>query len=73
MAYNLLVVTRTALASGLGEEMDGGQALSSYYMATQTAAVVKSREEGLGLGNAGRTVSAPAARRNPCTSAIDSA
>jgi len=39
VAYNLLVTTRTALASGLGEEVGGVEALSSYYMATQVAAV----------------------------------
>jgi Transposase DDE domain len=39
VAYNLLVVTRAALASGLGEEVGGVEALSSYHMATQVAAV----------------------------------
>jgi hypothetical protein len=43
VAYNLLVVTRAALASGLGEEVGGVEALSSYHMATQVAAV----EEGM--------------------------
>jgi IS4 transposase len=39
VAYNLLVVTRTALVSGLGEELEGPETLSNYYMATQVAAV----------------------------------
>jgi hypothetical protein len=39
VAYNLLVVTGAALASGLGEELDGPETLSSYHMATQVAAV----------------------------------
>jgi Transposase DDE domain len=39
MAYNLLVVTRAALVSGLGEELNGPETLSSYHMATQVAAV----------------------------------
>jgi hypothetical protein len=39
VAYNLLVVTRTALVSGLGEELEGPQTLSSYHMATQVAAM----------------------------------
>lgn len=39
VAYNLLVVTRAALASGLGEEVGGVEALSSFHMATQVAAV----------------------------------
>ena len=39
VAYNLLVVTRGALASGLGEELEGPETLSSYHMATQVAAV----------------------------------
>jgi IS4 transposase len=43
VAYNLLVVTRAALASGLGEEVGSVEALSSYHMATQVAAV----EEGM--------------------------
>lgn len=38
VSYNLLVLTRAALASGLGEEV-GEEALSSYHMATQVAAV----------------------------------
>ena len=38
VSYNLLVLTRAALASGLGEEA-GEEALSSYHMATQVAAV----------------------------------
>jgi hypothetical protein len=41
VAYNLLVVTRAALVSGLGEELEGPEALSSYHMATQVAAVEK--------------------------------
>jgi IS4 transposase len=41
MAYNLLVVTRAALASGLGEEVGGVEALSSYHMASQVAAVAE--------------------------------
>jgi hypothetical protein len=41
VAYNLLAVTRTALASGLGEELQGPETLSSYHMATQVAAVEK--------------------------------
>jgi hypothetical protein len=43
VAYNLLVVTRAALASGLGEEVGGVEALSSYHMAMEVAAV----DEGL--------------------------
>ena len=43
VAYNLLVVTRGALASGLGEELEGPETLSSYHLATQVAAV----EEGM--------------------------
>ena len=39
MAYNLLVVTRAALVSGLGEELNGPETLSSYHMAKQVAAV----------------------------------
>jgi IS4 transposase len=39
VAYNLLVLTRAALVSGLGEELEGPEALSSYHMATQVAAV----------------------------------
>lgn len=45
VAYNLLVTTRAALASGLGEEVGGEQALSSYHMAVQVAAV----DEGLSI------------------------
>ena len=41
VAYNLLVVTRAALASGLGEEVGGVETLSSYYMANEVAAVEK--------------------------------
>jgi IS4 transposase len=41
VAYNLLVVTRAALVSGLGEELEGPETLSSYHMATQVAAVEK--------------------------------
>ena len=40
VSYNLLVLTRAALASGLGEEA-GEEALSSYHMATQVAAVAE--------------------------------
>jgi hypothetical protein len=39
VSYNVLVTTRAALASGLGEEVGGAEALSSYHMATQVAAV----------------------------------
>lgn len=39
VAYNLLVVTRAALVSGLGEELEGPETLSTYHMATQVAAV----------------------------------
>src|SRR5205823_2558122 len=39
VASNLLVVTRAALASGLGAEVGGVEALSSYPMATEVAAV----------------------------------
>src|SRR5262249_14323959 len=39
VSYNLLVLTRGALASGLGEEVGGVEALSSCHMATQVAAV----------------------------------
>ena len=39
VAYNLLVTTRAALASGLGEEVGSESALSSYPMATQVSAV----------------------------------
>jgi Transposase DDE domain len=45
VAYNLLVVTRAALASGLGEEVGGVEVLSSYQMATEVAAV----DEGLSI------------------------
>ena len=45
VAYNLLVVTRAALASGLGQEVGGTESLSSYHMATEVAAV----EEGLSI------------------------
>jgi IS4 transposase len=41
VSYNLLVLTRAALASGLGEEVGGVEALSSYPMATQVAAVAE--------------------------------
>jgi IS4 transposase len=40
-AYNLLVTIRAALASGLGEEVGGVEALSSYHMAVQVAAVAE--------------------------------
>lgn len=43
VAYNLLVTVRAALASGLGEEAGGIEALSSCHMAVQVAAV----DEGL--------------------------
>ena len=39
VSYNVLVTVRAALASGLGEEVGGVEALSSYHMATQVAAV----------------------------------
>jgi hypothetical protein len=39
VAYNLLVVNRLALVAGLGEEVGGVETLSSYYMATEAAAV----------------------------------
>jgi hypothetical protein len=45
VAYNLLVVTRRALASGLGEEIGGVESLSSYHMATEIASV----DKGLGI------------------------
>jgi IS4 transposase len=38
VAYNLLVVTRGTLASGLGEELEGSETLSSYHIATRVAA-----------------------------------
>jgi Transposase DDE domain len=41
VAYDLLVLTRGALAAGLGEELGGPEALSSYHMATEIAAVDK--------------------------------
>jgi hypothetical protein len=41
VAYNLLMVTRTAMVSGLGEELEGPGTLSSYHMAMQVAAVEK--------------------------------
>lgn len=41
VAYNVLVVTRTALAAGLGEEIGGEDALSSYHMAVEVASVDK--------------------------------
>jgi hypothetical protein len=41
VAYNLLVVNRLALVAGLGEEVAGVEVLSSYYMATEAAAVDK--------------------------------
>jgi hypothetical protein len=43
VAYNVLVVTRAALVSGLGAELEGPETLSSYHMASQVAAV----EEGM--------------------------
>ena len=45
VAYNLLVTTRAALASGLGEEVGGVELLSSYHMAVQVAAV----DEGMSI------------------------
>jgi Transposase DDE domain len=45
VAYNILVTTRAALASGLGEEVGGGEAVSSYHLATEVAAV----DEGLSI------------------------
>jgi len=39
LSYNLLVVTRAGMASGLGEEIGGGELVSSYYMANEVAAV----------------------------------
>jgi IS4 transposase len=39
VAYNLLVLTRRAVASGLGEELGGEEALSSYRLAVQVSAV----------------------------------
>jgi hypothetical protein len=39
VAYNVLVVTRAALAAGLGEEIGGEEALSSYQMAVEVASV----------------------------------
>lgn len=41
VAYNVLVVTRAALAAGLGEEIGGADALSSYQMAVEVASVDK--------------------------------
>jgi Transposase DDE domain len=41
VAYNVLVVTRAALAAGLGEEIGGEEALSSYQMAVEVASVDK--------------------------------
>jgi Transposase DDE domain len=41
VAYNVLVVTRAALAAGLGEEIGGEGALSSYQMAVEVASVDK--------------------------------
>jgi IS4 transposase len=41
VAYNVLVVTRAALAAGLGEEIGGEHALSSYHMAVEVASVDK--------------------------------
>jgi hypothetical protein len=45
VAYNLLVTTRAALASGLGEEVGGVEELSSYHMAVEVAAV----DEGMSI------------------------
>lgn len=45
VAYNALVVTRAALASGLGEEIGGVEALSNYHIAVEVAAV----EEGMAI------------------------
>jgi hypothetical protein len=45
VSYNVLVLTRAALAAGLGEEVGGVEALSSYHMATQVAAM----DEGLSV------------------------
>jgi hypothetical protein len=39
VAYNLLIVTRAGLAAGLGDEIEGPEVLSSYYMATEVASV----------------------------------
>jgi len=41
VAYNVLVVTRAALAAGLGEEIGGEDSLSSYHMAVEVASVDK--------------------------------
>ena len=41
VAYNVLVVTRAALAVGLGEEISGTDTLSSYQMAVEVASVDK--------------------------------
>jgi hypothetical protein len=41
VAYNLLVTTRAALASGLGEEVGGIEAVSSDHLATEVAAVAE--------------------------------
>jgi hypothetical protein len=41
VAYNLLVVTRAALAAGLGEEIGCVETLSSYHMAVEVASVDK--------------------------------
>lgn len=40
-AYNVLVVIRAALAAGVGEEISGEDALSSYHMAIEVASVDK--------------------------------
>lgn len=45
VSYNVLMVTRAAVASGLGEEVGAGKALSSYHMAAEVAAV----DEGLSI------------------------
>jgi hypothetical protein len=41
VAYNVLIVIRVALAAGLGEEIGGEDALSSYQMAVEVASVDK--------------------------------
>jgi hypothetical protein len=45
VAYNVLVTTRAALASGLGAEVGGVEAISSYHLATEVAAL----DEGLSI------------------------
>jgi hypothetical protein len=41
VAYNLLVVTRAGVVAGIGEEISGPEALSSFYMVTEVASTTR--------------------------------